>query len=276
MLRRNRDNEEIGPAKGWIGVFHKLVMFLLWPLRKPLWFLLIVAVLYLAPTFRGVKPTEVHTWYWSKIKSSTNSVSTMVSDKTKDMLPNIEMPTFSISSSAEKNAPAVKVVDMPVKDVRRKTFERAKSAPVAVDIMLQNASRQHETDAKKQQQAKIAPSATEDTAASKPEQPVKKKLNLVYVSEAKNVSGLAQIVNANEIKINGETIFLYGIYVNPGSEKGRIAKNFLIHTINGQPVDCVIEAYTYQGIATGICSVGKTNLNKALVDGNYSKNVALD
>ncbi len=274
MLRRNRDDEAIGPTKGWAKVFHKLAMFLLWPLRKPLWFLLIVAVLYLAPTFRGVKPAEVHTWYWSKIKSSTSSVSTMVSDKTKNMLPNIEMPAFSISSPADKNAPAAKVVDMPVKDVRRKTFERAKSAPVAVDIMVQNASRQ--SDAAAQKPLPATSSTDGKQMAARPEQPAKKKLNLVYVSEAKNISGLAQIVNANEIKINGETIFLYGIYVNPNTEKGRIAKNFLIHTINGRPVDCVIEAYTYQGIATGICSAGKTNLNKALVDGNYSKNVALD
>ena len=270
MLRRNRDDDSIGPTKGWARVFHKLAMFLLWPLRKPLWFLLIVAVLYLAPTFRGVKPTEVHTWYWSKIKSSTSSVSTMVSDKTKDMLPNIEMPIFSISPPADENAPAAKVVDMPVKEVRRKTFERAKSAPVAVDIMVQNAARQA------QPLAQPSSDAPKTTAAPQPEQPAKKKLNLVYVSEAKSISGLAQIVNANEIKINGESIFLYGIYVNPNTEKGRIAKNFLIHTINGQPVNCVIEAYTYQGIATGICSAGKINLNKALVYGNYSKNVALE
>lgn len=270
MLRRNRDDDSIGPTKGWARVFHKLAMLLLWPLRKPLWFLLIVVILYLAPTFRGVKPTEVHTWYWSKIKSSSNSVSTMVSDKTKNILPNIEMPTFSISSTADKNAPASKVVDMPVKEVRRKTFERAKSAPVAVDIMLKN------TAAQKAPEVFSAPSPTQQKAAPQPEQPAKKKLPLVYVSEAKNIKGLAQVVNANEIKINGESIFLYGIYVNPNTEKGRLAKNFLIQTINGREVDCVIEAYTYQGIATGICSVSNTNLNKALVDGNYSKNVALD
>lgn len=105
---------------------------------------------------------------------------------------------------------------------------------------------------------------------------VKKKLALVYVNEPKTISGPAIVANANELIINNETIFLFGIYVDPNISKGQEAKVFLDKTIGGRNVDCNIEAYTYQGIATGICNVGQTNLNKALVEKGMSKNVALE
>lgn len=269
---RKKEDDYLGPSRGWAKIFHKIMMFILWPLRRPLWFLLILFIMFMAPTFMGVKPAEVHLWYWNKLKTSSTQVSAMVSDKTKNMmpdLPNVEMPSFSVNSTANKTAPAAKVVDMPVKETRRKMFEKAKSIPVAVDIM-----KQPKTAEPAMPQFKNA--AVVNTPAVSITAPAKKKLALVYVDKPKNIVGYAQVTNANELLINKETIFLYGIYVDPNTSKGQEAKVYLDKTIGTQPVSCSVNAYTYQGIATGICRVGTLNINKALVENGFSKNVALD
>ena len=96
MVRRRKvEDDYLGPSRGWAKVLHRTAMFILWPLRRPLWFLLIVAVLFLAPTFMGVKPAEVHLWYWNHIKDSSSDVGTIVTTKTKDImpsLPKVELP----------------------------------------------------------------------------------------------------------------------------------------------------------------------------------------
>ena len=46
MARSKREDEYIGPSRGAIGLFHKFMMILLFPLRKPLWFLLIIFILF--------------------------------------------------------------------------------------------------------------------------------------------------------------------------------------------------------------------------------------
>ena len=261
--RRKESDDYIGPSTGWVKFMHRTVMFILLPLRKPVWFLLVLAIAFLLPTFNGIKPTEVHTWYWNKIKQSSSTVSTVVSDKTKDVIekiPEIKLP--EIQTKEDK-----KVVNIPLKESRRKAFERAKSQPVAIDIMVE----------KKEQiaNAKEAhPSNQTQTTSNKNSN--KKKLALNYLEKPETISGKATVSNANEFVINGKTLFLYGIYVEPVSPRGVEAKNFLKQTINNQIVTCSIIAYTYQSIPTGLCKVGNIDLNWLLVDNGYSKNVALE
>ena len=248
--RREKQDDYIGPAKGWTKFFHRLFLLVTFPLRKPLWTLLIVLVLFLAPTFQGVKPTEVHLWYWNHIKNSSSQVTDKVADKAKEIMEEIPQ-VVDVEPQSKPQTPAVKVVDMPIKSSGRKMFERAKSAPVVV---------------------------REPEAIAQPEKKttLSKKLNLVYLKEPKTVSGSATVINANEIVVGGVDMFLYGIYSDPKSENGKKAEEYLRKTTQGQQVSCTITAYTYQKIATGICSVGETRLNYELVALGYSKNVALD
>ena len=248
--RREKQDDYIGPAKGWAKFFHRLFLFVTFPLRKPWWTLLIVLVLFLAPTFQGVKPAEVHLWYWNHIKSSSEQVSDKVAGKAKEIMEEIPQ-VVDVEPASSAKSPKVKVVDIPVKSSGRRMFERAKSAPVVV------------------REAKPV-EAKEKKPASQ------KKLNLVYLEEPKTVSGPAEIINANEVVVGGVDMFLYGIYSDPKSEKGKKAEEYLRQTTQGQQVSCTITAYTYQGIATGICSVGDIRLNYELVNKGYSKNVALD
>ncbi len=260
MIRRRKEKERsddyIGPSKGWAKFFHRLFLLLTFPLRKPLWTLLIVAVLFLAPTFMGVKPAEVHLWYWQHIKNSSEQVKNTVTDKAKQL--GAELP-LAAAPVAEPQKPA-KVVDVPARESRRKMFERAKSAPVVV--------------------TETAPAIKEPAPApavqAAPQAAVKKKLNLKYLNQPKKISGAVIIHNANELTVGGTRLFLYGIYAEPASENGRAAADFLSRTIADKIVSCEILAYSFQSVATAVCTVDNINLNRELVNLGYSKNVALD
>ena len=254
--RREKQDDYIGPAKGWAKFFHRLFLLVTFPLRKPLWTLLIILVLFLAPTFRGVKPAEVHLWYWNHIKNSSSQVTEKVSDKAKEIID--EMPqVVDVEPASHPQAPAIKVVDMPVRSSGRKMFERAKSATVEV----REVEPITQTDQKIQIEKKII---------------TPKKLELVYLKDPKIISGPAEVIDANEMIVDGIDMFMYGIYSNPKSENGKKAEEYLRQATKGQKVFCIVNAYTYQKIATGICSVGNKKLNYELVRLGYSKNVALD
>lgn len=257
MIKRRSEklDDYLGPSKGWAKFFHRLFLLVTFPLRKPLWTLLIIAALFLAPTFMGVKPTEVHLWYWQHIKSSSEQVKNTVADKAKEL--SVELPLSAEPAPVAKEP--VKVVDMPAKESRRKMFERAKSAPVVVT-----------EPAAKNVAAKPA------VASAAAPAPVKKKLNLKYLDQPKKISGATIIHNANELTVGGTRLFLHGIYAEPASENGRAAADYLSRTIANNLVSCEILAYSFQNVATAICYVGETNLNRELVNLGYSKNVALD
>ncbi len=288
---RRRDNDLT--LSGWSAFFHKVAMFFLFPLRKPLIFFPILLILFLAPTFRGVKPAEVHTWYWGKLKSYTNYVFDFVKNQTKEALPqNFEL---KLPLSEEENIEAKgtdKLVDYPVADVnasRKAMFERANGGFQPVDIHNEVEAEPTVTDDLLEAEVltKLAEEVLqtvpeeetpqyEVSEVSHPEQPkIQKKLPLVYLDEPKEVIGMAKVHNANEVEVDGTYIFLYGIYVNPDTEEGLQTKKFLEETLKNQVVRCSIVAYTLQDVATGMCYVGGENINQLLVKKSFSKNVAL-
>ena len=259
MIKRRRAKEDdyIGPLKGWPKFFHRLFLLITFPLRKPLWTLLILLVMFLLPTFRGVKPTEVHTWYWQKLKHSSAAISTTVTDKAKDLSTNL--PQVLPAQEPATVAP-VKVVEMPAKKSSRTVFERAKSAPVVVPEAVQTAA---------------AEPAADTLVAAETITP-RKDLQLKYLDQPKTISGQVIVISANVLMIGKSEMFLYGIYAEPASANGKAAVEYLQEATSGQTVSCQVNAYTYQGVATAICHVGATNLNRELVNRGFSKNVALD
>ena len=292
MRMRRREDDNIYPLRGWKALLHKTIMLLLFPLRKPLIFFPVLFILFMAPTFRGVKPAEVHLWYWSKIKQYTSVVTGFVSEKTKDVLPKdfkITMPSLTEKKcQAEKGTD--KLVDFPSVDVnanRRAIFERASGAPRPVDIVevpdyaeeipVDSDLPAENTDAAADDSE--IPAIAEESVREEVPQPVKRKvkrnLPLIYLDEPKEVIGVTKVYNANEIEVDGTYIFLYGIYVNPETELGLEAKKFLENVVKNQVVRCSIVAYTFQDIATGMCYVGGENINRMLVTHKFSKNVAL-
>lgn len=264
MVRRSKKNDDyIGPSRGWVRVFHKFMMLLLFPLRKPLWFLLIAAVLFLTPTFRGIKPAEVHLWYGRHIAGLTSRVSELFGGKAQEIMPGLKKISQTVettvaegvnsfSETAVSEATAPQLVPQPPRKVRRQVFERVEDASAPT--------------------VEPATGTGTKTVAAAPRQ----LPNLHYLNVPEIVSGVPVVINANELRVAGQTMFLYGIFVQPASQKGLDGALYLRQLLEDKTVECKINAYTYQNIATAICTLDGINLNRRMVEHGYSQNVALD
>lgn len=282
-MRRRSNRDYFGPMTGFKGFLHRVAMILLYPLRKPLIFIPVLILMYLIPTFIGSKPSEVHLWYWNKIKNGYNFVAETVSDKVKPIVGKTEVLMPELGGKMLPERGIDQLVGTKQKAIRRQMFEKAKSAPVVVDI-LENQEVVSVEEAKKEQalmQAEKAEVNTEVVAEDAGVQSENKKivvsetLPLIYVKNQVAISGSAVVQNANEMIVNGTYIFLYGIYVDPNLSKGIEAKKFLEEMVKGKTVHCNIVAYTYQEVATALCEVDGQSINQKMVDEGLSKNVAL-
>lgn len=286
-MKRRSNRDYFGPMTGFKGFLHRTAMFLLYPLRKPLIFFPLLILLYLIPTFIGARPSEVHVWYWNKIKSAYNSAAGVVSDKVNPWFADKEEAVPELGGKALPERGIDQLVGMRQKAVRRQMFEKAKSAPQAVDI-LENEEVVPVSEIKRDEQPQPAADVVQEyndkiselssrnmAPAGSSTVTVSQKLPLVYLKDPVSVSGKALVQNANEIIVNGTYIFLYGIYVDPNLPKGIEAKKYLEQFVKDKVVRCDIVAYTYQDIATALCYVDDDSINQRLVDEEFSRNVAL-
>lgn len=282
-MKRRSNRDYFGPMTGFKGCLHRTAMFMLYPLRKPLIFFPLLILLYLIPTFIGARPSEVHVWYWNKIKNAYNSVAGVVSDKVNPWFANKEEAAPELGGKVLPERGIDQLVGMRQKAVRRQMFEKAKSAPQAVDILeneevvsVSEVRREGQVGVVQKYNDKISelnnqnmvPAGSETIAVSQ-------KLPLVYLKNPISVSGKALVQNANEIIVDETYIFLYGIYVDPNLLKGIEAKKYLEQFVKDKVVRCDIVAYTYQDIATALCYVEDESINQRLVDEDFSRNVAL-
>ena len=286
-MKRRSNRDYFGPMTGFKGFLHRTAMFLLYPLRKPLIFFPLLILLYLIPTFIGARPSEVHVWYWNKIKSAYNSAAGVVSDKVNPWFTDKEEAVPELGGKALPERGIDQLVGMRQKAVRRQMFEKAKSAPQAVDILeneevvpvseiKRDEQPQPAADVVQEYNDKISELSSRNTApAGSATITVSQKLPLVYLKDPVPVSGKALVQNANEIIVDGTYIFLYGIYVDPNLPKGIEAKKYLEQFVKDKVVRCDIVAYTYQDIATALCYVDDDSINQRLVDEEFSRNVAL-
>lgn len=286
-MKRRSNRDYFGPMTGFKGFLHRTAMFLLYPLRKPLIFFPLLILLYLIPTFIGARPSEVHVWYWNKIKSAYNSAAGVVSDKVNPWFADKEEAVPELGGKALPERGIDQLVGMRQKAVRRQMFEKAKSAPQAVDILeneeivpvseiKRDEQPQPAADVVQEYNDKISELSSRNTApAGSAIITVSQKLPLVYLKDPVPVSGKALVQNANEIIVDGTYIFLYGIYVDPNLPKGIEAKKYLEQFVKDKVVRCDIVAYTYQDIATALCYVDDDSINQRLVDEEFSRNVAL-
>ena len=286
-MKRRSNRDYFGPMTGFKGFLHRTAMFLLYPLRKPLIFFPLLILLYLIPTFIGARPSEVHVWYWNKIKSAYNSAAGVVSDKVNPWFADKEEAVPELGGKALPERGIDQLVGMRQKAVRRQMFEKAKSAPQVVDILeneeivpvseiKRDEQPQPAADVVQEYNDKISELSSRNTApAGSATITVSQKLPLVYLKDPVPVSGKALVQNANEIIVDGTYIFLYGIYVDPNLPKGIEAKKYLEQFVKDKVVRCDIVAYTYQDIATALCYVDDDSINQRLVDEEFSRNVAL-
>lgn len=281
MKRRDNDRIEL---TGFPKYLHKFVKIITFPFRKPAIFIPLLILAYLIPTFIGAKPAEVHLWYWQKISGLFSSVKDSVQDTGKNIIPDAvkDLGKQTLNTFRGKDGNAGKVVNLPENSpqaIRRQMFERAQNtAPKAVDIMQQpNDIQVAQIISQEDSSGAADPKPAEKTVLpEKAKEKAKKKLDLIYLVTPQEFTGEATVRNANELIIDGNNIFLFGIYVDPSSPKGIEGKAYLKKLIQGAPVKCIAEAYTKQGYATAFCFAGGKNLNYEMVDSGYSKDVALE
>lgn len=281
LLKKKRQEESVRPLRGWAKFFHRLGRLILFPLRRPVLTLVILLILFLAPTFRGVKPVDVPRWYASQVYGVCNKVLVWWGIRQPEVAPG------SFKFNPDEAAPA------PVAPSEFETPEPVDSeAPNILDVLkgTDNSAAEQPQEAEQP----LAPSVEETPQVEEVEQPQtrsdiripadeslyaypanKKVSSLKYVDFPHEIIGKAVVHDSNEIEINGEFIMMYGIFVHPYTARGVSATKYLKDLIDGKEIKCGVVAYTEQDIATGICYYNGVNLNRDMVQKGYTRNVAL-
>ena len=272
--RKNKD-DDIRHISGLPGLINKIVMFITFPFRKPIKFLLSIlllcAFIFIIPILLGVKPTDVCDWYIQLIRGAKQQEETVVvyvPKKGTDFLEPDENVSYKVKRQVfmEENDDEHRSVDVlkesaaDVVDIKDVNFEDT-VAPTVVEGEANN-------DVIKNQN--VAENARDDGYIVY----YGRYSSLDYVQNPINIEGAAKVHNVNELSIDDTYMFLYGIYSNPLTEKGVRGREFLKELVKDNNVYCKILAYTKSDkIATAVCYVGEDEINKLLVDKGYSTKV---
>ena len=100
-------------------------------------------------------------------------------------------------------------------------------------------------------------------------------MGLTYRNEPRVVVGSVEVISANEIKINGEQMFLYGIYSAPTSTNGVDGEMYIKNLVEGKEVECRVVAFTKNAELTAMCAVDGVSINHKMVDMGFSQNICL-
>ena len=297
-LKRNNKDENLRPLKGWVKFLHRLGRLLLFPLRRPLITLLVLLILFLAPTFRGVKPITVPQWYASQIVKAYNKVLVWWGSRQPEVTPGefkfhpeeaapapvvpseFPMPTEPQDTNApnildvlrgedeKESSEKSQTESQPQVQSQEEVKEQPELEPL-VDIKNEKAM-DFDKELKSQKKINIP---KDDSLYDYPKD--KKVYGLKYLDFPHEIIGKAKVYNNNEIEVNGEFILIYGVYVHPFTVQGERATEYLKDMIENKTVTCGVIAYTEQNVATGICYFNGVNINQDMIQKGYTKNIAL-
>lgn len=266
--RKKAEDDVIGPSTGWIKWATKFFRFILYPFIHPLWFfiglLVIVVALVAIPSYYGVQFGQIPQWYKLQVQKYYHKTETTIKDtivnplKDEALKKAKELTGNAVSVKTIERKPSKKemVEYSNPKMANRKLFERAQEIPVDVAATINNANNFSRDN--------LFRFRRNDT------------IGLRYLEQPEDVKGVVEVVNANELRINGVLMFLYGIYVDALSAEGIAAQRFLQNEVEGKEVVCKIVAYTQDDAPTSICVFGNKSLNQQLVDLGYSMDVSLN
>ena len=291
-MRLRRRDDLFRNRNKFASFAYKWALRLSYPIRRPLVFFPVLLLLFLAPTFAGVKPAEVHLWYWNKAKSGVM----FVVDGLKGLWGKTEIDMSFIKSPFETRGlnRLAESSDNRPRSSKRQAFGQAAGVPQGVDVMKQAESGDIVVPVFHEKGDEITTSATvsvvqgqkagaalsvagsEHELENRPDGAYRKDVEgLVYLDHPQNVCGEITVYDANTIDVNGTYMILFGIYVSPRTDTGAEGKAYLRRVTSGKTADCHIVAYTLDKVATAICYLDGVNLNKQMVVKGYSANVAL-
>ena len=282
LFKRKIREEGVTPLRGWKKFLYYFGRLLLWPFRRPLMTILILLVLFLAPTFRGVKPVNVHKWYAAQISEMYNKVLVWWGSRQPEITPEelkfhpeetVSAPVIpsEVTAPVQINENAPNILDV-LRGKNKSSVEETAQEPTIAPTVEEEKNKTEEVEQNVAEKKGIR-IPKDDSLYAYPEE--KKVYTLKYVDFPHEIIGKAKVHNCNEIEINGEFIMMYGTYVHPYTARGVSATEYLKELIDGKEVKCGIVAYTDQDIATGICYFGNANINRDMVLKGYTKNVAL-
>lgn len=287
---------------GFLRFVHKVVMWITLPIRKfwyfVLAFLAVLAVLIIIPMCYHVKFSEITQWYRLKIPARQvqkvkNQVSTVTDSAVKKVTQKVDsikdkfaevLPNKTEDQDVKEEKEPIKFVSWNVAKFNKVRY----SEPIEPVQIEQNAeptfaelskqARQEQEQQIKQEQQQIDGRYRdvyyEGNLADYYR--VRRDLGLVYLPQSEKIYDKANAVGPNSLYIKDTFVFLYGIYTNPDVYDATAAQRYLDKLTDGQMVHCDIIAYTQQTqAATALCFVNGIFINKALVENNLAKNVAL-
>lgn len=288
MLFKRRERDDIRPLTGFKGFLYHFGRFLIFPLRRPFITIFILLVLFLAPTFRGVKPVNVPSWYAMQISKTYNKILIWWGTRQPEVSPGEFKFHPEEAAAPAPIAPSEFVAPEP----------QDSAAPNILDV-LRGSSQQESNEVQPSANIEVKEEVVQEPINIVPNEPPaevispareiqlpqdeslyfypkdKKVYSLKYLDYPHEIIGKATVHDSNEIEINGEFIMMYGIYIHPYTAQGTRATQYLKDLIDNKEVKCGIVAYTEQNIATGICYYGEENINRTMVIKGYTKNVAL-
>ncbi len=261
--KRKKENDIIGPSTGWMKWINRFFRFILYPFIHPKTFIILLVLILVAifawPMSQGVKPEALKSWYGEKY--------TQYYEMAK---------SYIVGSYLEKILPNKNTSNYETVTDNRQIFKVTKNNLSDYQVPNKLNRKAFQTTDDKQNNEEVVVENKQNTSLS--DEPYFKKnstLDLSYLEKPRKISGVLEIVNANEIKLGARKFFLYGIYVQPSSDKGLNAEIFLRKNYAGKSVDCYVGAYAKSGEGTAICIIDGVNINRKLVDVGLSQNVSL-
>ncbi len=263
--KRKKENDVIGPSTGWMKWINRFFRFILYPFIHPKTFVLLLILLAAGllawPMSQGIKHENLKDWYTEKAATYYGKAKLHIADSYLGELWN----KFNIGATPPKAV----VTEQP--QVIKTLEDKPTYSPSP-----RNLKRQTFQKVEKKLPETVAQS--DDKINPDNEEPYFKRnnsLELNYLEKPRKISGVLEILNANEVMLGARKLFLYGIYVPPSSDNGLNAEIFLRKNYAGKNVDCYIGAYAKSGEGTAICIFGEENINRKLVDVGLSQNVSL-
>ena len=294
---------------GILGWIHKLVMLVTFPLRK-FWYIIgvivfLLLVLLIVPLCFGAKFTEIGSWYKEKLMSKevevvknkvvkvsekATAVIDQASEKVSEKLGDVKEQIAEVAPDLVKNEKTKVPDEKPIRyavwntaKLNQVKYERINAAP---ENKTNEASFSELKQEAEQEQEKV--SAREQKELDEKYRDVyysgnlsdlytaRRDLGLTYLAESEKLYDTVEVVGPNSLYINNSFVFLYGIYTNPDIYDAEAARQYLQKITEGQKVHCDVVAYTTQTqAATALCFVNGIFINKAMVENNLAKNVAL-
>lgn len=286
---------------GLLKWVHRLVMLITFPFRK-FWqivfvLLIILAILIATPMCYGVKFRDV--WDWYKIKFPTHEfvevkdqAKARVTQKIKSVrrkINDIIPTTAGKPEKAQEDEDEVRFVAWNVAEFNKAKYKPSSSNVKVVAESNEKTYAELKKDAQKDNDTKVF--EVKKTIAETP----KNKTNFVtgkrdlssyyvklenntleYLAEPEILDGTMTIVTPNDVYIQDTFVYLYGVYCDPNVYDTELAKNFLQTLVADENVHCEVIAYTTQTkVATALCFINDTLINKALVENDMANNVAL-